>query len=237
MNQFVMIPHQWYSMNNNNSFIGKLGQKRFALWFILNKTNLETGYSNNIQVQIKQIHSKYKHLSGFSKQEYIRKMLIELSKVGLIKCENLNIKTKPSELLMVEIVKQDYTMGYSAINLDIFNDKIHELDAGGFFVYCFLFKYHNIYLGNQDEYQQSSGYAEVSRQTIANVLNIKSERTITKYLNNIRKAKELIKTLDQEYYETVNEFGETVREWRPNRYIVHAKCNHENKYYIQFGKQ
>jgi hypothetical protein len=235
--KFVKVPNSWYMMDKTGtSFMDKIGECRFTLWFYLQKTSVEMNMSDVIPIQIKQLSQELNDLNGFKKSSYIRKFLIQLKKSGLIECDTLTDKTKPTDLIYIKVSTRKHTedckSGFSMINVNIFNDKIKKLNCYGFYIYCFLFKHHNTTLGNQKSSNIGTGYAEANREFIGNVLGIKSVKTISKYTEKIANAKGLIKILPQEFFEETNEFGETVKKWHSNRYIVYPKFDKENKYHI-----
>lgn len=231
------MPNLWYQMEegSRDNFIKELGGKRFLLWFLLNKKSVEMKMSDLVPIQIRQLVSELKGVRGFSKAVEIRKILLALKKVGLIESETLTEATKPSDLIYVNVntekYREEYSKGFSVINTKIFDDKIRKIDTTGFYIFCFLFKHHNLEYG--DDYG-FNGYAQIKRDFIGTILGIDSEKTITKYIKKLQRANHLIKKLKQEEYYVENEFGETVKKWRPNRYIVKPKCNPENKYNIKF---
>ncbi|WP_053957147.1 hypothetical protein [Inediibacterium massiliense] len=235
-NSFVKVPHQWYEMDKSgDSFISKLGAKRFTLWFAINKVSVEMNMSKVVQLQIKQLIDELNFLKGFSRPMQVKKMLLELKKAKLIECNTLTNKTKPTDLLNVKIkpiTEEDYPKGWAMISTDLYADKINRLECIGFMIFCFLFKYHRQENGNQDS-TNGLGYAEVNRDHIGRILGLSSVKTISKYTDKIKKARNLIKILPQEEYFETNEFGEEVKKWRPNRYVVYPKVDVTNKYYIK----
>ena len=233
-NQFVMIPNDWYNKIEGKTFIETLGQKRFTIWYILMMKKFDYGVINGMNITIKQLKEEFPTLQGLSRASDWRKVLLDLKKVELIKCDSLDDKTKPSDMITIYIDNPECKNGYSRISTDLFKDKIDKLNTGGFFVYCLLYKYHNVSLGNNES--GNYGYAEISRDTISNILGIKTINRITKYTSAIENAKGLIKVIKEEQYTTLDEFDREVYKWRPKRYIVRAKCEMENKYYIPIKK-
>lgn len=232
--RFVKVPTCWYKLyENNNTFIKQLGEKRFLVWFLLNKISCEMNMSEIVPIQIKQITNITSNLTGLSKTKNIKDTLITLKKSKLIECNELSSQTKPTDLIYIKIITEKYINdcenGFSMISTELFNDKIEKIDCIGFFIYCFLYKQHNMKLGNQDS--GNEGYAECNRDFIQLILGI-SINTVTKYIDLIKKSKNLIKIIPQERYEIKNEFDETIIKWTPNRYIVHAKYDTTNKYHI-----
>jgi len=146
--KFVRVPHIWFDLEDNDTFIAKMGEKRFLLWFYLNKLNAEMNMSSLVPIQIKKIVKEFDQLTGFSKADNIKKMLLELNKAKLIECTSLCEKSKPTDLLYVKVntIKINHDIndkGFSMINTRIFDDKINLIDGKGFLIYCMLFKYHN----------------------------------------------------------------------------------------------
>ncbi|MTI65149.1 MAG: hypothetical protein FH753_00915 [Firmicutes bacterium] len=234
--KFVKVPHQWFEMDKDGiNFISQLGDKRFTLWFAINKVAVQSGMADIVRYSISEIVNDMKVLKGFSDKTKVRNMLIALKKAGLIECKTLNSKTKPSSLISIKVntdryIKDCNNKGFSMISTDLYDDKIQELDCTGFLIYCFLFKNHNINLGNQGI--TDHGYCEATRDSISRILGVKNKKTITKYTNKIVKAKKLVKRIKQQQYQDENELGDIVTKWTPNRYIVWAKVDIENKYYI-----
>ncbi|MCP3925558.1 MAG: hypothetical protein GY714_23565 [Desulfobacterales bacterium] len=234
--RFVCVPHSWYDMRDDGySFIGSLGDKRFTIWFLITSIAVESNTNKRIPIQIKQLVNELSLVKGYAKATIVRKLLIELKTCGLIKCDCLNTKTRSSDLIYLDIDTElyitDLQKGFSMINVSLFQDKILKLQPKGFFIYCFLHKYHNINLGNQCS--SNLGYAEVNRDYIGRILGIRSLSTVTKYIDKIVSAKSLVKKIDQAVYEDINEFGEVITKYTPNRFIVWAKVDSENKYYIR----
>ncbi|WP_026893789.1 hypothetical protein [Clostridiisalibacter paucivorans] len=233
---FVKVPHQWYQMDKEGiSFMSQLGDKRFTLWFAINKVAIQSGMADIIRYSITEISNDMKILKGFSNKTKVRNMLIALKKVKLIECDRLNKETKPSSLISIKVntdryIKDCNNKGFSMISTDLYDDKIQKLDCTGFFIYCFLHKNHNVNLGNQDI--TNNGYCETTRDSISRILGIKNKKTITKYTNKIVKAGKLVKKIKQQQYQDENELGDIVTKWTPNRYIVWAKIDNCNKYYI-----
>lgn len=234
--KFVRIPNSWYIVDDiyGSSFIGRLGDKRFILWFEIGSLSVEMNMSDTVPLQIKHIINHLKHIRGFNKLNNIRKMLLELKECGLIECEQISKDIKSNDVLYIKINTPKYMKelknGFSTISIELYKDKLKKIQSKGFMIYCFLYKHHNIELGNQD--CSNWGYAEARREYIGNILGIKSIKTVTEYTNKIVNAKSLVKKIAQTSYETTNEFGEVVTQYTTNRYIVWAKIDSGNKYYI-----
>ena len=234
--KFVRVPHIWFDISGDESFISLLGDKRFTMWFYLNKISVEMNMSSLIPVQIKQICTYFTDVNGYSKPSIVRRMLIEMNTLGLIDCNDINIKSKPSDLLYINVRTELHSKaielkGYSAISVELFDDKIRKIDTKGFLIYCLLYKMHRTENGNQDT--GNVGYAECDKEYISKVTGVKNMKTITEYLVIIDKGKNLVKMLGQNNYTKKDMFGNEVTVYTPNRYYVRAKVERDNKYYIK----
>lgn len=91
--------------------------------------------------------------------------------------------------------------------------------------------------GNQDNdpyNMKNYGFANCSEEYISKILD-RSRKTISEYIseNNIIQTS-LVKIIPQENQEWYDHKTNTnVQKYMPNHYIVHAKYNPENKYYIE----
>lgn len=231
---FVRVPNDWFNLNEKEeTFASKLGSKRFTLWFALQNVSVKMNMSKVIQAQIKKIAFDMKELTGFSKPESVRKLLMDLQSCGLIKCKDLSPTTKPSDLIEIELVEQDYSKGFSQISTDLYYDKINLIGCNGLLLFCFLFKNHNLDFGkSEDACNYSTGFAKVNRDAIARFTGLKSYKLISDTLKLLTKAKHLIKIIPPEQYMSEDSFGNSQTTWSCNKYRVYPKCDIDNKYYI-----
>lgn len=235
--KFVRVPHSFYTPKENRGYktiIEIIGDVKFSLWFILQMKSVQMNMSDYVPIQISQISKEFSYLKGFKKPADIRTNLCHLKKIELIECDQLDNKTKPSELIMIKVNTEKYQKsldkeGFSPININIFLKKAEKINTIGFMIYCLIFKNHNINLGGFC----GNGYAEMSHEYIGRILGIKKRDTIRKYIALIESCKGIMKVIPQESYETTNEFGELVRVYSPNRYYVAPKVDSANTYYIE----
>lgn len=224
-NKTIIIPNSWYDIKNGKSFISQIGRKSFAMWVILQSIRLDFNESNLIPIQIKSIFNEYCFLTGFGKPANIKNHLIDLKSNGLIECEELNKKTKPSDLLYVRLVDINLDGGFQKISYDLFKDKIRLLNTVGLFIYCLLHYGHNPRKANS---KNKFGYCCYNREFLCKVSGIKSSETITKAISLIRNSGELIIIYPPKPYYSKDS---VIEGWHPNRYIVLNKCDQSGKYY------
>lgn len=229
--KFVCVPNKWWDIENGSSFAGRLNHKRFFLWFLLQVYQTERNMTPIVTIQIKAISQKYNFITGFKKPTNIRKMLIDLRDVDLIKCNELNDKTKSVDLLEIEILKpkelENIKDGFQRMSVELFHDNIKKIKSQGFVAYCFLYKYHNESLGGQYGF---AGYAEVDRTHIGKCIGFSDVKTVTKIIGLLRNTKSIVKIINSHQSEQINEFGEG--DWVSHRYIIYPKFDTNNKYYI-----
>lgn len=150
---------------------------------------------------------------------------------------------RSDEELFIQVNDMDDGNGFSIISSQLFFDYIHKIGHIGWSIYCLLFKNHNINFGNTDpdnEYMTgyaNYGFANCSEEYISKILN-RSRATISKYINkNKYIPNELVKIDVQGKVKYTNQrTDEEIEVYVPNHYIVHAKYEPENKYYIETKK-
>lgn len=236
----------------------QFGTEGFTIWSYLLYTQ---GTQVSAQTTIKRIQSflnrnketrsKYIAKNGLNDTRTIKKYLNILLKMKMIKFEQFideeeielfgeaisndftNIRS--DEELFIEVNPMDDGNGFSIISSQLFFDFVHKIGHIGWSIYCLLFKNHNLNFGNtnDDEYSMKNyGFATCSEEYISKIID-RNKSTISKYITNLIPST-LIKVLPQgstEWYDYKT--GETIQTYMPNHYIVLAKYNPENKYYIE----
>lgn len=224
--KFVRVPNDWFQeINGERTFASTLGVNNFTMWFALNIVSANMNMSNTIRCQIKEIEKEMSGIKGFSKTQYIRKSLLRLQEFGLIKSNNLTSKSKPMDLLNIELCELSYSNGFSCISTNLYEDKILKIQPNGLIIFCLLFKNHNTGFGDNT----CNGHVEITRESISRFTGIKSVKTITDVINSIKRSKSLIR-IEQHKIKSID--GET--KYMPNRYQVLPKFDTMNKYYIDF---
>lgn len=229
---FVRVPNDWFNLNGQEqTFASKLNPKRFTLWFYLQKLSVEMNMSNVVQIQIKKTCDDMSKLTGFSKPENIRKLLLELKSCNLIECKELSSKSKPSDLLSIKLIEQDYSKGFSAISTQLYDDKINKIGCNGLLLFCLLFKNHNNNIVKTDTNAYNQGFAKINREAIARFIGIKNYQTISDTIQLLKKARQLIKITPSEKYLQKDEFGHMQTVWSGHKYTILPKCEPSNKYH------
>lgn len=222
---FIKVPNIWFDVSDTLPFASTLGAKRFTLWFHLQRKSVRLNMSQTIQCQISTLSDELSFMKGFSKPSNVRRYLIELQEFGLIECDSLSQTTKPSRLIEVTLIKQDESKGFSKISTQLYDDKIDKVGYNGLIIFCMIFKYHNVNLGNQDS--SNYGHADLTREFISFVTGIKDFKTIHDTITILISSKQLIKLSTQQRYES----NDNKLLWMPNRYKALPKYDDSNKYY------
>jgi len=237
----------------------QFGTEGFTIWTYLLYTQ---GNQVSAQTSIKRIQSflnrnkntrKIKSKNGLSDARTIKKYLDILHKMNMIKVEEFideedNESNQPlqqinnyftdiraDDELFLQVNDMDNGKGFSMISSQLFFDYIHKIGHIGWSIYCLLFKNHNLNFGNTDEdnyTMKNYGFATCTEDYISKLLN-RSKANISEYITK-HIPSTLIKILPQkstEWYD--HKTDTTVQTYMPNHYIVHAKYNPENKYYIE----
>lgn len=230
MNQdFVRVPNNWFQESNDITFVSNIGANAFTLWYAINKVSVQMNMSKVIQLQIKQVVIEMKGIKGFAKPENVRKLLLTLKRHRLIECNQLTDKTKPTDLINIKLIEPDYTNGFSPISCDLYNDKILKIQPVGFLIYCLLYKNHNINLGGST----SSGHAEITRESICRFTGINSVKTVSNAIDVLKKSKGLVRVEQSKIISNLSN-GKYDTKYLPNCYVILAKIDTLNKYYIDF---
>jgi hypothetical protein len=223
--RFIRVPNIWFDMKDEEPFFKKIGVNEFTLWFKLNALSVDMSMSRIIPVQIKSLQQDFSGVRGFSKNEYIRDMLVKLKKYKLIECKQLTTNSKPSDLLNIQLKEIDYSKGFSTIAIEVFEDKLIKIQPTGFAIFCLLYKNHNLNFGSAS----SLGHCNMSQDAIASVLNLKSRHTVIGSIDSMIKAKGLIKI--EKGKKIISSDGRI--KFLTNTYSVYAKYDDKNKYFVQ----
>lgn len=243
------------------SIFKQIGTEGFTIWTYLLYTQ---GNQVSAQTTIKRINSflnrnkntrNKKSKNGLNDTRTIKKYLNVLLKINMITVEQFIdedemelfgeqistidfTNTRADEELFIQVNNMDDGNGFSIISLQLYFDYIHKIGHIGWSIYCLLFKNHNVNFGNtnDDEYSMKNyGFATCSEEYISKILN-RNRSTISEYITNVI-PDTLIKTLPQEST-TWDDFktDTKIQTYMPNHYIVRAKYDPENKYYIDTNK-
>ena len=263
---FIKIPNNFFTIEKNEfseeieiSKFKQFGTEGFTIWTYLLYTQ---GNQVSAQTSIKRIQSFLnrnmdsrgkKAKNGLTDARTIKKYLNVLLKMDMIKIEEFidddpdeEVKEQPKnnyfeniradEELFIEVNPMDDGNGFSAISTQLFYDYVHKIGHIGWSIYCLLFKNHNTGFGNTDETYGNCGFASCSEEYIANILGI-NKSTVSDYITN-QIPKKLVKVQSQPtttYYDFQK--NKEITKYMPNHYIVLAKGDSENKYYINNVKK
>ena len=205
----------------------------------------------------KESRSKYIAKNGLNDYRSIKKYLNVLLKMDMIKLEqfineeekdlkqllgeeinnNYFTNIRADEELFIEVNPLDDGKGFSIISSQLFFDYVHKIGHIGWSIYCLLFKNHNINYGNQDDdpyTMKNYGFANCSEEYISKILD-RSRKTISEYISENKIIQtSLVRIFEQKDREWINnKTGLTEFKYMPNHYVVHAKYNPEDKYYIE----
>jgi hypothetical protein len=261
---FIRIPHNFFEINEEVkiTLFHQIGTEGFTIWCYM---LMRQGNQTSTEINIKRIktflnrdtRSKFKAKKGLNDARTIKKYIVALIRMQLIKInddvfeefDNVSDEEKnkiisnfmeglraDDELLITVDNRIGEKDGFSCISVQLFEDWVHKIGHIGWSVYCMLFKSHNTTFGNQSA--GNFGFANPSRLYIALILN-RSERTIADYINNeIHMPCQLVKVIQQPcvtFYNAVS--GNMEQKQEANHYIVNAKIDSGNKYYIDVTKK
>jgi SOS-response transcriptional repressor LexA len=211
--------------NNLFGSIGKSETSKFHVFGTIGFTIfsyllLETSYKKN-----KVINTNCSQIMNFlniKSKKTINKYLSILQKNNLIQCDYDTLNLKKNQFVLIDLnnyYKND-NVGFELIPEEIFVKKINQIKHIGWSIFCFLAKQHNENLGEEF----SSGYADISEYTIANVLDV-HRNTISKNIKVLEKEN-LIKIIPSKtLFIGYDHKGKEIYKLIPNKYIVNYKAN------------
>jgi hypothetical protein len=241
MKKFIKVDNRFFEIDKDLDitkfyFIGTEG---FTIYCYL--LMMESGY-DFAQVNIKmikeflnrKINGRKKSTEGLRDKRTILKYLIALKRQKYVECEELNEKTKLNDILMIKVnntCNKEQGKGWSGISTELFSDYIHKLGHIGWSIYCLLFKNHNVNAGNPAP--SNLGFAFPTEEYMGKMLN-RHENTIKQYIPLLKKYKLVEVEPQKPNIYTVPNGTERIK-YMPNHYIVKAKVDRFNKYYVDFN--
>lgn len=236
---FLRIPNKFFTMDKDTgiTIFHQIGTQGFTIWSYLLMTQ---GSQPVAQTSIKRIRTffyrnkgtkKKQAKNGLSDARTIKKYLNALVKVNMIECEQLeneNLRADDELFIKVNICLEDGEY-HSQISTEFFTDKVHIYGHIGWSIYCILFKNHNESFGNQ--MAGNYGFANCSEDHIGDIIDVKRQ-AISEYIQLFNKGD--VKVEQQPcvtYYNAKT--GKNEQKYMPNHYIVWAKADTDNKYYVE----
>lgn len=260
---FIKIPHNLFTIEKNQmgepvgvSKLKQLGTEGFTIWSYL---LLIQGNQVVARTDIKEIIAifnenkgtrKAKAKNGLSDARTVKKYLNILIKMEMIQCEQFDgklirlvieegsndfVNVRADDKLFISVNPMDDGKGFSAISAQLFFDNVKKMGHIGWSIYCLLYKNHNTGFGNTEESYGNCGFASCSEEYIANIIS-RNKSTVSEYIHKFPKG--LMKIMPQEsttWYDFHREID--VVTYMPNHYVVYAKGDTENKYYINNAKK
>lgn len=237
-NKFLMIPHKFFEEIEGVGVTPfyQIGTEGFTVWSYLLMTQ---GSGVIAQTSIKRIkaflnrgkesNSKQKSKKGLSDARTIKKYLKALQRIDAIEIDIGTIENaRADEELFIKVNScLNENEGFSRISTQLFFDYVHKWGHIGWSIYCLLYKLHNSTFGSDTSF----GFANPSREFIGKIIK-RHESTISEYVNSFPKS--VVKVEQQEcltYFNAIKNQEEQKQE--SNHYIVWAKVDPSNKYYVQ----
>lgn len=237
-NKFLIIPNKFFEENKESGVTPfyQVGTEGFTIWTYLLMTQ---GNGVTAQTSIKRIkaflnrnkdtRSKHKAKKGLSDARTIKKYLLGLQRIHIIEIDIEIIENaRADDELFIKVDNWlSKNEGFSRVSIDLFFDYIPKWGHIGWSIYCLLFRLHNNTFGGNT----SAGFANPSRDYIGKILN-RHETTISEYINKFNNS--TVKVEQQEcltYFNAIKNREEQKQE--ANHYIVWAKADPNNKYYVQ----